>query len=251
MVGQCMGPASAAEMPSWIRDALPSIVTAAVNIVSGGVLSALSTALGSIADLIDASAEALRLTAASRREAWLGSSRSLRRSWQATACRSRDPDRLRHPASVHAVHPPEHPHRARARPIPARALSSTLVTFVFGSIVLAPLIEMLNITATSLRLTKDALDTERHRGKFRGRDARESPGGAAWKAARDRRDRADPPRWPRRPARSHSASRERTSPSWIPLAPGFPKKRSTACRSSSMVRPSPLLTSMAGDRRGN
>src|SRR5262249_54811004 len=72
MIDQCMGPAAATQMPDWLRGALRSIVPAAVNISSGGVLSALGTALGSIADLIDASAEALRLTAASEEGSLVG-----------------------------------------------------------------------------------------------------------------------------------------------------------------------------------
>ena len=47
-------------------------MTAAVNISSGGVLSVLGSTLGSIADLIDASAEALRLTAASEEGSLVG-----------------------------------------------------------------------------------------------------------------------------------------------------------------------------------
>jgi hypothetical protein len=86
MIGQCMGPAAAAQLPGEIRNVLRSIVTAAVNISSGGVLSVLGTALASIADLIDASAEALRLTASSPEGGLSGSSRCSRHSPRVTAC---------------------------------------------------------------------------------------------------------------------------------------------------------------------
>lgn len=162
MVGQCMGPAAAAQMPSWIRDALRSIVTAAVNISSGGVLNALGTALGSIADLIDASAEALRLTASSPEGSQVGVEALLK----ALAAGDRLPDvvipigfDIPNPFMPFVL-PSIHIELARV-PIPARALSSIVVTIIFGSTGLAPLIETLNVTATSLRLTKDALATVR------------------------------------------------------------------------------------------
>jgi hypothetical protein len=162
MVGQCMGPAAAAQMPSWIRDALRSIVTAAVNISSGGVLSALGTALGSIADLIDASAEALRLTASSPEGGLVGIEPLLK----ALAAGDRLPNvvvpigfDIPNPFMPFVL-PSIHIELARV-PIPARALSSIVVTIIFGSTGLAPLIETLNATATSLRVTKDALATVR------------------------------------------------------------------------------------------
>ena len=160
MVGQCMGPAAAAQMPGWIRDALHSIVTAAVNISSGGVLSALGTGLGSIADLIDASAEALRLTAASPEGGLVGIEPLLK----ALAAGDRLPNvvvpigfDIPNPFMPFVL-PSIHFELARV-PIPARALSSIVVTIIFGSTGLAPLIETLNATATSLRVTKDALET--------------------------------------------------------------------------------------------
>jgi hypothetical protein len=160
IVGQCMGPAAAAQMPSWIRDALHSIVTAAVNISSGGVLSALGTALGSIADLIDASAEALRLTASSPEGGLVGIEPLLK----ALAAGDRLPSvvipigfDIPNPFMPFVL-PSIHIELARV-PIPARALSSIVVTIIFGSTGLAPLIETLNATATSLRVTKDALAT--------------------------------------------------------------------------------------------
>ena len=160
MVGQCMGPAAAAQMPSWIRDALRSIVTAAVNISSGGVLSVLGTTLGSIADLIDASAEALRLTASSPEGGLVGIQPLL----EALAAGDRLPQvvipigfDIPNPFMPFVL-PSIHIELARV-PIPARALSSMVMTIVFGSTGMAPLIETLNTTATSLRVTKDALHT--------------------------------------------------------------------------------------------
>jgi hypothetical protein len=160
MVGQCMGPAAAAQMPSWIRDALRSIVTAAVNISSGGVLSMLGTTLGSIADLIDSSAEALRLTASSPEGGLVGVQPLL----EALAAGDRLPQvvipigfDIPNPFMPFVL-PSIHIELARV-PIPARALSSIVMTIVFGSTGMAPLIETLNTTATSLRVTKDALHT--------------------------------------------------------------------------------------------
>ena len=160
MVGQCMGPAAAAQMPGWIRDALRSIVTAAVNISSGGVLSMLGTTLGSIADLIDSSAEALRLTASSPEGGLVGVQPLL----EALAAGDRLPQvvipigfDIPNPFMPFVL-PSIHIELARV-PIPARALSSIVMTIVFGSTGMAPLIETLNTTATSLRVTKDALHT--------------------------------------------------------------------------------------------
>jgi hypothetical protein len=160
MVGQCMGPAAAAQMPSWIRDALRSIVTAAVNISSGGVLSMLGTTLGSIADLIDSSAEALRLTASSPEGGLVGVQPLL----EALAAGDRLPNvvipigfDIPNPFMPFVL-PSIHIELARV-PIPARALSSIVMTIVFGSTGMAPLIETLNTTATSLRVTNDALHT--------------------------------------------------------------------------------------------
>jgi PQQ-like domain len=160
MVVQCMGPAAAAQMPSWIRDALHSIVTAAVNISSGGVLSALGVALGSIADLIDASAEALRLTASSPEGGVVGIQPLLEALAQADHLPSVEiPIGFDIPNPfMPFVLPSIHIEIARV-PIPARALSSIVVTIIFGSTGLAPLIETLNATATSLRVTKAALKT--------------------------------------------------------------------------------------------
>ena len=162
MVVQCMGPAAAAQMPGWIRDALHGIVTAAVNISSGGVLNALGTALASIADLIDASAEALRLTAASQEGSLVGIQPLL----EALAAGDHLPSVVIPIAFdipnpfMPFVLPSIHIELARV-PIPARALSSMLMTIIFESTGLAPLIETLNTTATSLRVTKDALGTVR------------------------------------------------------------------------------------------
>jgi hypothetical protein len=162
MVEQCIGPAAAADMPGWVRDALRSIVTAAVNISSGGVLSALGTALGSIADLIDASAESLRLTASSPEGGLVGIQPLL----EALAAGDRLPNvvvpigfDIPNPFMPFVL-PSIHIEIARV-PIPAKAVSSIVVTIIFGSTGLAPLIETLNTTATSLRLTKGALATVR------------------------------------------------------------------------------------------
>jgi hypothetical protein len=160
MVGQCMGPAAAAQMPSWIRDALRGIVTAAVNISSGGVLSMLGTTLASVADLIDSSAEALRLTASSPEGGLVGVQPLL----EALAAGDRLPSvvipigfDIPNPFMPFVL-PSIHIELARV-PIPARALSSIVMTIVFGSTGMAPLIETLNTTATSLRVTNDALHT--------------------------------------------------------------------------------------------
>jgi hypothetical protein len=162
MVVQCMGPAAAAQMPGWVRDALHSIVTAAVNISSGGALSALGTALGSIADVIDSSAEALRLTASSPEGGLVGIQPLL----EALAAGDHMPEvvvpigfDIPNPFMPFVL-PSIHIELARV-PIPARALSSITVTIIFGSTGLAPLIETLNATATSLRVTKGALATVR------------------------------------------------------------------------------------------
>ena len=197
MVGQCMGPAAAAQMPSWIRDALRAIVTAAVNISSGGVLSVLGTTLGSIADLIDASAEALRLTASSPEGGLVGIQPLL----EALAAGDRLPQvvipigfDIPNPFMPFVL-PSIHIELARV-PIPARALSSIVMTIVFGSTGMAPLIETLNTTATSLRVTKDALHTVHE--AIAGSSAQEmrqnlqaaQPG----RSARHRRDRPGPRR---------------------------------------------------------
>lgn len=162
MVGQCMGPAAAAHMPGWVRDALRGIVTAAVNLASGGLLSVLGTTLGSIADLIDASAEALRLTAASEQGSLVGIQPLL----EALVAGDHLPDvvipigfDIPNPFMPFVL-PSIHIELARV-PIPARALSSILVTIIFESTGLGPLIETLNTTATSLRVTKGALATVR------------------------------------------------------------------------------------------
>ena len=159
MVGQCMGPA-AASIPDWARDALRSIVTAAVNISSGGVLSALGTALGSIAGLIDASAEALRLTASSPEGGQVGIEPLLKAFAAGDHLPAVEiPIGFDIPNPVMPfVLPSIHIELARV-PIPAQALSSIVMTIIFGSTGLAPLIETLNATATSLRVTKAALAT--------------------------------------------------------------------------------------------
>jgi hypothetical protein len=162
MIGQCMGPAAAAQMPGWIRDGLRAIVTAAVNISSGGVLNALGTALGSIADLIDASAEALRLTASSQEGSLVGIQPLL----ESLASGDHLPDvvvpvgfDIPNPFMPFVL-PSIHIELARV-PIPAEVLSSVVVTIIFQSTGLAPLIETLNATASSLRVTKGALSTVR------------------------------------------------------------------------------------------
>ncbi len=173
MVGQCMGPA-AASIPDWARDALRSIVTAAVNISSGGVLSALGTALGSIAGLIDASAEALRLTASSPEGGQVGIEPLLKAFAAGDHLPAVEiPIGFDIPNPVMPfVLPSIHIELARV-PIPARALSSIVMTIIFGSTGLAPLIETLNATATSLRVTKArARDGARgDRGELRAGDA--------------------------------------------------------------------------------
>ena len=158
MIDQCMGPAGA-QIPDWLRGALRAIVTAAVNVSSGGILSALGSALGAIAGLIDASAELLRLTAASPEGSLVGIQPLLEAFVQG--------DHLPQvviPISVDVpnpflpfIAPNIHIDIAKVS-IPAQALSSILVTIIFGSVGLAPLIETLNSTATSLRVTKSALD---------------------------------------------------------------------------------------------
>jgi hypothetical protein len=162
MIGQCMGPAAAAQMPGWVRDALRGIVTAAVNISSGGVLNALGTALASIADLIDASAEALRLTASSQEGSLVGIQPLL----ESLASGDHLPDvvvpigfDIPNPFMPFVL-PSIHIELARV-PIPAETLSSIVVTIIFQSTGLAPLIETLNATASSLRVTKGALATVR------------------------------------------------------------------------------------------
>jgi hypothetical protein len=172
MVGQCMGPAGAAQMPSWVRDALRGIVTAAVNVSSGGVLSALGSALGSIADLIDASAEALRLTAASEEGSLVGIQPLL----ESLTSGNHLPDVVipigfDFPNPILPfVLPSIHVEFARVS-IPAETLSSIFLTIIFGSTGIAPLIETLNATATSLRVTKGALDTVR--GAIAGNSAQQ------------------------------------------------------------------------------
>lgn len=162
MIGQCMGPAAAAQLPGDIRNVLRAIVTAAVNVSSGGVLSAVGTALASVADLIDASAEALRLTVSSPEGGLVGIQPLL----EALAAGDRLPSvvipigfDLPNPFMPFVL-PSIHIEIARV-PIPARALSSIVMTIVFGSTGLAPLIETLNTTATSLRVTKGTLATVR------------------------------------------------------------------------------------------
>jgi hypothetical protein len=162
MIGQCMGPAAAAQLPGDIRNVLRSIVTAAVNISSGGILSVLGTALASMADLIDASGEALRLTVSSPEGGLVGVQPLL----EALAAGDRLPSvvipigfDIPNPFMPFVL-PSIHIEIARV-PIPARALSSIVMTIVFGSTGLAPLMETLNTTATSLRVTKGALGTVR------------------------------------------------------------------------------------------
>jgi hypothetical protein len=162
MVRECMGPAAAAQMPDAVRGVLRSIVTAAVNLSSGGILSQLGTALGSIADLIDASAEALRLTAASQEGSLVGIQPLL----ESLVAGDRLPSvvvpigfDIPNPV-LPFVLPSIHVELARV-PIPAKTISSIVMTIVFGSTGLAPLIETLNTTATSLRVTKGALATIR------------------------------------------------------------------------------------------
>lgn len=172
MVGECIGPAAAADMPDWIRDGLRGIVTAAVNVSSGGVLNALGSALGSIADLIDASAEALRLTAATEEGSLVGVQPLL----EALVAGDRLPSvvvpigfDIPNPIMPFIL-PGIHVELARVE-IPAKALSSVVMTIVFGSVGIAPLIETLNTTATSLRVTKGALSTIR--GAIAGSDAQQ------------------------------------------------------------------------------
>jgi hypothetical protein len=250
MIGQCMGPAAAAQMPGEIRNVLRSIVTAAVNISSGGVLSALGTALASIADLIDASAEALRLTASSPEGGLVGIQPLL----EALAAGDHLPN-VMIPIGFDIpnpflpfVLPSIHIELARV-PIPARALSSIVVTIIFGSTGLAPLIETLNTTATSLRVTKGALATVR--AAIAGTSAQEMRQNlqAARPGTQLGIDVLDPLPAAVAPsrARSPSESRAQTSPSSTPLAPGSPRRRSAACRSWSMARSSPSATS-AGRR---
>ena len=135
-------------------------MTAAVNISSGGVLSALGTALGSIAGLIDASAEALRLTASSPEGGQVGIEPLLKAFAAGDHLPAVEiPIGFDIPNPVMPfVLPSIHIELARV-PIPAQALSSIVMTIIFGSTGLAPLIETLNATATSLRVTKAALAT--------------------------------------------------------------------------------------------
>jgi hypothetical protein len=172
MIDQCMGPAAAGKMPDWLRGALRGIVTAAVNISSGGVLSALGTALGTIADLIDASAEALRMTAASEEGSLVGIQPLLESLVQGDHLPNVTiPIGFDIPNPVLPfILPSIHIELARVS-IPAQTLSSILLTIIFGSIGLAPLIDTLNNTATSLRVTKGALDTVR--GAIAGNSAQQ------------------------------------------------------------------------------
>jgi len=158
MVGQCMGPAAASQMPDWIRGALRSIVTAAVNLSTGGVLSILGTTLGVIADLIDASAEALRLTASTEEGNLVGVQALL----ESLTAGDHLPDvtipigfDIPNPI-LPFVLPSIHVELARVS-IPARTLSSVFLTVIFESTGIGPLIDTLDSTAASLRVTKGAL----------------------------------------------------------------------------------------------
>ena len=183
MVGQCMGPAAAAQMPGWIRDALRAHRDRrGEHLVRRRAVNVLGTTLGSIADLIDASAEALRLTASSQEGSLVGIQPLL----EALAAGDHLPYvvipigfDIPNPFMPFVL-PSIHIELARV-PIPARALSSMVMTIIFGSTGLAPLIETLNTTATSLRVTKDALDdgARGDRGELRAGDAPEPSGGAA------------------------------------------------------------------------
>jgi hypothetical protein len=158
MVAQCMGPAAASQMPDWVRGALRAIVTAAVSISTGGVLAILGSTLGVIADLIDASAEALRLTASSEEGSLVGVQALL----ESLTAGDHLPD-VTIPIGFDIpnpflpfVLPSIHVELARVS-IPARTLSSIFLTIIFESTGIGPLIDTLDSTAASLRVTKGAL----------------------------------------------------------------------------------------------
>lgn len=159
MVAQCMGPAAAPQMPDWVRGALRSIVTAAVNLSTGGVLSTLGSTLGVIADLIDASAEALRLTASSEEGSLVGVQALI----ESLTAGDHLPDvtipigfDIPNPL-LPFILPSIHVELARVS-IPARTLSSIFLTIVFEGTGIGPLIDTLDSTAASLRATKGALE---------------------------------------------------------------------------------------------
>jgi hypothetical protein len=162
MIQQCMGPASAAQMDRWLRDMLRGIVTVSVNLASGGVLSMLGSVLGTMADVITAQAEALRVTAATEQGSLVGIQPLLEALFSGEQLPA-----VIIPIAVDIPNPfgpfilPSIHVEITRVPIPAKVLSSMLITTVFASAGVAPLIVSLNATSRSLRLTNEGLATVR------------------------------------------------------------------------------------------
>ena len=162
LVEQCLGPANAAAVPDWLRPELPALVTAAVNAATGGILQGTSLAVTGLADILRASAEALRITAESQQGAAVGIRALIESLFRGDQIPS-----VTVPIGVDVpnpilpfILPPIHINITEVQ-IPANVLSGVVLTLVFDSIGVGPLLRALDDTATSLRATRAALATIR------------------------------------------------------------------------------------------
>jgi hypothetical protein len=171
LIQQCLGPA-AANIPSYLRDVLDAIVTAAVNAATGGLLPATAAVVRSLGDVLRASADALRITAETEEGSAVGIwplVESLFRGDQVPSVHIPIGVDLPNPV-IPFVLPNIHIDIATVD-VPANVVADVIMTLLFGAAGIEPLVDTLNGTVDSLRATKAALDTVKR--AIAGNDASE------------------------------------------------------------------------------
>ena len=159
LIQQCLGPA-AAGIPSYLRDVLDAIVTAAVNAATGGLLPATAAAVRSLGDVLRASADALRITAETEEGSAVGIwplVESLFRGDQVPSVQIPIGVDLPNPL-LPFVAPDIHIDIAKVD-VPANVVADVIMTLLLTAAGVGPLVDALNGTAASLRATKAGLDT--------------------------------------------------------------------------------------------